>query len=244
MKAMTKPAKAACPWSGFAASFFDEASAAGAASLVASANSAEGVTAVKDCVLLPLPLSWNIPPNVADAKVVLDARVDDGIELLVAMLLVVEDELLELLEELEELEELDELGELDELDELLLVLVLEVASVESGVELEDVVATAILAFFGAWDVVADSSEDDELDESPVEPSVLKTTMFAVDPFGTVTTQKSAPPAPEAEVALLTTPKPSELGSMAQGRPLQFPSHSTFKPKEGLTPWKESVYMGL
>lgn len=201
---------------------------------MASATSAAGVTAVGDCVLLPLPLSWKIPPNVADAKVVLGARVDDGTELLVVELLEVDDELL------------------DELEELLLELVLEVSSVVDGVELEEVVATAaILAFFGAWDVVAASSGVDELDaspvepdESPVEPSVLKTTMFAVDPFGTVTTQKSAPPAPEAEVALLTTPKPSELGSMAQGRPLQFPSHSIFKPKEGLTPWKESVYMGL
>lgn len=226
MKAMTKPAKAACPWSGFAASLLDDVSAAGAASLVASANSAADVTAVKDCELLPLPLSWNIPPNVADANVLLGVGVDDGVELLVAVLLVADDELL-----------------LDELEELLLVLVLEAGSVVGGVEL-DVVATATLAFFGTWDVVAASSEDDELGASPVEPSVLKTTMFAVDPFGTVTTQKSAPPAPVAEVALLTTPKPSELGSMAQGRPLQFPSHSTFRPKEGLTPWKESVYMGL
>lgn len=220
---MTKPAKAACPWSGFTASFLDDVSAAGAASLVVSANSAADVAVLKDCVLLPLPLSWNIPPNVADAKVVLGACVDDGTELLVALLLVVDDELL------------------DELEELLLELELEVASgVGLGVELEEVVATATLAFFGAWDVVAASSEDDELDESPVEPSVLKTTMFAVDPLGTVTTQKSAPPAPEAAVALLTTPKPSELGSIAQGRPLQFPSHSIFRPKEGLTPWNESV----
>lgn len=53
-KAMTKPAKAACPWSGFLASLLEEVSA-GAASLVASANSAADVTAVKDCVLPPLP---------------------------------------------------------------------------------------------------------------------------------------------------------------------------------------------
>jgi hypothetical protein len=161
---------------------------------------------------------------VADAKVLLGVCVDDRTELLVATLLVVDDELL-----------------LDELEELLLVVVLEVAS---GVDELEVTATATLAFFGAWDVVAASSEEDGREASPVEPSVLKTTMFAVEPFGTVTTQKSAPPAPEAAVALLTCPKPSELGSIAQGRPLQFPSHSTFRPKDGLTPRKESVYMGL
>jgi len=55
-KAMTKPAKAACPWSGFLASFLDEVSA-GAASLVASADSAADIRAVKVGVLPPLPLS-------------------------------------------------------------------------------------------------------------------------------------------------------------------------------------------
>lgn len=216
---MTRPAKAACPWSGFLASLLDEVSA-GAASLVASADSAADVTAFEVGVLPPLPLSWKIPPNVADAKVVLGVCVDDTVELLLAVLLAVDEELL-----------------LDELDELLLVAVLEVAS---DVDELEVATAATLAFFGAWDVVAASLEDDGVEASPVEPSVLKTTMFAVEPFGTVTTQKSAPPAPEAAVALLTNPKPSELGSMAQGRPLQCPSHSIFRPKEGLTPWKESV----
>lgn len=158
---------------------------------------------------------------------VLGVCVDDRVELLVTVLLVEGEELL--LDELDEL--LDELDGVDEL--VLLVAVIEAAS---DVDELEVATTATLGFFGAREVVAGSSEDGGLEvSSPAEPSVLKTTIFAVEPLGTVTTQKSAPPAPEAAVALLTNPKPSELGSMAQGRPLQFPSHSTFRPKEGLTP---------
>lgn len=64
----------------------------------------------------------------------------------------------------------------------------------------------------------------------VEPSVLKTTMFAEPPLGTVTTQKLAPPTPVAATGL-STPFTSTLeGSIAHGRPLQPPpGHSIFTP---------------
>lgn len=55
-----------------------------------------------------------------------------------------------------------------------------------------------------------------------EPSVLKTTMFAVWPWGTVTTQNAAPPAPFAESGLSTPPIPSVAGLIEQGRPLHPP----------------------
>lgn len=84
----------------------------------------------------------------------------------------------------------------------------------------------------------------ELDElSPVDPSVLKKTALA-DPDVTVTTQKSAPPAPVEASSLLTPPKPSELGSILQGSPTQVPSHSILTPKFGFTPGNASVYMGF
>jgi hypothetical protein len=66
------------------------------------------------------------------------------------------------------------------------------------------------------------------------PSFSKTTMCAVEPLGTVTTQPVAPPAPTKgspiiSLTLLTA------GSILQGRPLQPPpSHSISIPKSGLT----------
>lgn len=68
------------------------------------------------------------------------------------------------------------------------------------------------------------------------PSALpagKTTTFAVDPFGTVTTQKLEPPAPDAWLLLVTPPTPSTVGSIEQGSPLHPPpSHSILIPKSG------------
>lgn len=75
--------------------------------------------------------------------------------------------------------------------------------------------------------------------SPVDPSVLKK-MTLADPDVTVTTQKSAPPAPVADSRLLTPPKPSVLGSILQGSPTQVPSHSILTPNLGFTPGKASV----
>lgn len=65
--------------------------------------------------------------------------------------------------------------------------------------------------------------------SPSDPSTLKTTMLAVLPLGTVTTQKLAP-SPTALLLLLTPLTPSDAGLMAQGRPLQPPpGHSILMP---------------
>lgn len=62
-----------------------------------------------------------------------------------------------------------------------------------------------------------------------------TTMLAVTPLGTVTTQKLAPPAPFASSSAVTPPMPSVDGSMEHGRPLQTaPSgHSNLTPKFGI-----------
>lgn len=61
----------------------------------------------------------------------------------------------------------------------------------------------------------------------------KMTTLAFPPLGTVTTQKLAPPAPAAELALLTLPTPSEEGSIEQGVPMQLPvAHSILTPKVG------------
>lgn len=82
-------------------------------------------------------------------------------------------------------------------------------------------------------------------ELPEEPSVLKVMILAFDPDGTVTTQKSAPPAPVAASKLDTRPTPLE-GSIEHGRPLHPPpSHSIFTPKVGVTLESEQpVQIGL
>ena len=68
---------------------------------------------------------------------------------------------------------------------------------------------------------------------PSEPSTLKTTMFAVFPLGTVTTQKSAFPTPVALTGLSTPPTPLLEGLMEHGKPLQPPAgHSILIPNVG------------
>ena len=81
---------------------------------------------------------------------------------------------------------------------------------------------------------------------PLEPSVLKTTMLAVSPLGTVTTQKSAPPAPVAARLLLTLKPSTVAGLISQGSPLQRPdSHSILRPNVGLLSLSgESMKMGF
>lgn len=84
---------------------------------------------------------------------------------------------------------------------------------------------------GAAVVVGVVEVEEELDELllglllVVELPVLllpasKTTMFAVLPLGTVTTQNDAPPAPSALSAEVTSFKALTEGSILQGKPLQ------------------------
>lgn len=98
---------------------------------------------------------------------------------------------------------------------------------------------------GGEDDGAEEGEDDD-DEPPVEPSVLKTTILALWPLGTVTTQNSAPPTPFVETGLFSPPMPSSAGLMEQGRPLQPPpSHSILTPYVGFV-WhrSEAVQIGF
>ena len=66
------------------------------------------------------------------------------------------------------------------------------------------------------------------------PSFSKTTICAVEPLGTVTTQPVAPPAPTKESPVISLTSLT-AGSILQGRPLQSPpSHTISIPKSGLT----------
>ena len=99
---------------------------------------------------------------------------------------------------------------------LVLVLVLEL-------ELELLVEVGVL--------VETSTVSDEV--LPL-PSFSKTTMCAVEPLGTVTTQPVAPPAPTKGSPIISLTSLT-AGSILQGRPLQPPpSHSISIPKSGLT----------
>ena len=102
------------------------------------------------------------------------------------------------------------------------------------------------------DVLAGAGADDEEAAGggcwtvPVEPSVLKMTMLAVSPLGTVTTQKSAPPAPVAARSLLTLKPSTVAGLISHGSPLQRPdAHSILMPNVGrLSLSGESMKMGF
>lgn len=139
-----------------------------------------------------------------------------------------EDELLaELLDELRVIVvEEAAVDEVEEEDVEVLVALLEVVDVvEVLVDVVEVVVGAALEVV-VWtdEVVVLSSESEE-------PSRLYTTMLACPPLGTVTTQKSEPPAPVAFRSLVTP-----LPSTAQGRPTQLPDvHSILSPKVGLVP---------
>lgn len=237
--ATTKPTNAA--WS-LLALLLDEVVDEGAAA-VESARSAEDVTVVEpedDVPFVALSLSWKMPPCapedlVADGlRVALDKRgVDVGDAVVEALLVVTTSVVLVVLSTL-----------LDEVVVELLVVVEE--------ELEELVASACKPSTLIWDVVGSACfevdvsgsgsgaalELEELDEPdeppPVDPSVLKRTMLA-DPDVTVTTQKSAPPAPVADSALVTAPNALEPGSISQGSPTQEPSHSILSPNLGLMP---------
>ena len=116
--------------------------------------------------------------------------------------------------------EVDERVELVDVDEVLL-------EVDDGVGVgvgvgEGVGFASALTFF--------ASESSELLPPLLSLPIGKTTMRAVDPLGTVTTQKSAPPAPVAALELLTLP--TSVPSISQGSPTQGPSHSKRRPKLG------------
>lgn len=84
----------------------------------------------------------------------------------------------------------------------------------------------------------ESGFDDDDSEELESPPALKTTTLAVPPLGTVTTQKSAPPAPVALSALFTLGMLPELeeGSILHGRPLHPPpGHSMLTPNFGAVP---------
>ncbi len=150
-----------------------------------------------------------------------------------------------------------------EVDEDIFELVVEVAIVECGLEVDDdddddddevvegaaelvddvlEVVAACVEVVGVCEVevevvvaAAAVLEDLAMLELPDPPPASKTTMLAVSPDGTVTTQKLAPPAPAAESELVTPPIPSTEGSIEQGSPLQpEPEHTTLTPKVGWT----------
>ena len=117
----------------------------------------------------------------------------------------------------------------DEDSSLLLLLLLEgisevVVGTSDGV-VEVVVGTCVVVGAACVEVGVSSLSSES---SLPEPSVLKTTMLAVDPLGTVTTQKEAPPAPTSADGLSVSPM--ALSPIEHGSPLQPPSgHSTLSP---------------
>ena len=85
--------------------------------------------------------------------------------------------------------------------------------------------------------VDDALEDDAaagLESVESDCPELKTVMYAIAPFGAVTTQKLPPPAPVAELGLVTWLTLLTAGSIEHGRPLQAPSGSQviFRPQFG------------
>jgi hypothetical protein len=152
--------------------------------------------------------SWKIPPTkISD---VVDDRDAD---------LVVEDFLTD--DEDGVLEDDDDDDEVDDVE----------VEVEGGAEL--VVGVLVVVGFATLVVLGGSFDLDEEAGAPEEPSVLKTTMLAVLPLGTVTTQKPEPSTPSVATGLDTPFRPSLDGSMEHGNPLQPPSgHSILRPNVG------------
>lgn len=102
--------------------------------------------------------------------------------------------------------------------------------VEVDVELVEV-ELGVVVGVGVGVGVGEALED--LAPEPLELPAGKTTTFAVSPLGMVTTQKFAPPAPEAWSALVTPPTPLLEGSMLHGVPLQpEPEQTILTPKLG------------
>lgn len=155
--------------------------------------------------------------------------------------------LLELLDDDEELELEDFEVELED--------VLELVEVEEGVGVgvgvEEVVGVGVGVGLGlgvgvgvgvgvgislAATLCFEGLDEPDEPEPPEELPALKTTMLAVWPLGTVTTQKLAPPAPEAWSELVTPPTPLTVGSMEHGVPLHpEPEQTTLIPNVGGVP---------
>ena len=147
-------------------------------------------------------------------------------------------------EEEEEDEEEDEEEEVDadvdvdvDVDEIRLLVdgggVDEVVGIE-----DDELGVGVGVGEGVGEALLEAALDDEEAEDP-EPPSSKTTTSAVRPEGTVTTQKLAPPAPEAWSALVTPPIPTTDGSIEQGSPLHpDPEHSILIPKVGMVSERE------
>ena len=81
----------------------------------------------------------------------------------------------------------------------------------------------------------EDDEDPELELDSDPPAVSKTSITALTPFGAVTTQNAAPPAPMVFDPAISL-KVLRLGSMAQGIPLQ-PSQLMLRPQLGIVSWK-------
>ncbi len=187
--------------------------------------------------VLVVPFSWNTPPAWVVVELALDAV--DVVVLCVSLVVDVlddeEDGALE--DDLEDDEDEDEDEEEDEEDELD-----EEDNNEDEEEEEEEEED---------DDDDDEDEDDEDDEPPLLlllllPSRLYTTMLAVPPLGTVTTQKLAPPAPLAPSALVTLKSLTLDAPISHGRPLQPPpGHSTRRPKVGFVLARpDDVYTGF
>jgi hypothetical protein len=116
----------------------------------------------------------------------------------------------------------------DEVELDLLEVVVEVVGVGVGVaELDGVVEVGcgvvlvlelVLVVDGGW-LVDDFAVEVEDLAVVDEPPTSKTSMLATAPLGTVTTQKLAPPTPEAATELVTPPIPSVSGEIEHGSPL-------------------------
>lgn len=239
--ATTRPAKAA--WS-LLAMLLDEVVAAGAAAVV-SCSSEDDVVLVDPlspfAVLFVVPsVSWNTPPGTWEALANDELALRDvgGTYVLEASLVVVTDASMLLDDEVEV--ELCVVG-IGVGEGLGVVATAACKFRETTTAASDVVGSVLVLAGSEVEAAVAVGLGFGLEElsSPVDPSVLKK-MTLADPDVTVTTQKSAPPAPVADSRLLTPPKPSVLGSMLQGSPTQVPSHSILTPNLGFTPGKASV----
>ena len=121
----------------------------------------------------------------------------------------------------------------------------DVDEVVEVVEEEEVDEVVLVVFGGGGGVLEEDEvdEDEDVDEGLVEDDGLllpllppplppETTYTALDPFGTVTTQKAAPPTPPVQPSHSLTWCLD--GSIPHGRPLHPPpSHSTWTPQFGI-----------
>jgi hypothetical protein len=129
----------------------------------------------------------------------------------------------------------DEVDECVELDELLE----DDVDDGGGVEVLELVEDGVGVGVGVGEALEEAAFEEDAGFELPELPISKTTISAVNPEGTVTTQKLAPPAPLAWSALVTPPIPSVDGSIEHGRPLQpEPEHSILIPKLGMVFDKE------